>query len=238
MNTSTPVLPLPTAGDLSPAQAQEAQALAAQLTQASLSDMHAFGQDTGQKMNTCSDELLTHMRHSDLEVVGGKLSEIVSTAQRLNLHGFSTQRSKVPVLGAMLDKIKQRKNDFVHQFQGVRSHIDQLMSEVETMQQGLLQRVQALDAAFDAVRTEHDELAVHVHAGELALAHMQTELEQSAASALTPLQAQLQQDRRQAMQALDKRVADLRMLQQAALQQLRQSMIGHMNTRTPLLPQS
>jgi uncharacterized protein YaaN involved in tellurite resistance len=112
------------------------------------------------------------------------------------------------------------------------------MSEVETMQQGLLQRVQALDAAFDAVRTEHDELAVHVHAGELALAHMQTELEQSAASALTPLQAQLQQDRRQAMQALDKRVADLRMLQQAALQQLRQSMIGHMNTRTPLLPQS
>jgi uncharacterized protein YaaN involved in tellurite resistance len=212
-------------------QESKARELAVSLVAANLGDVHNFGRDASKRIADYSDGMLANVRTSDLDEVGVKLSGIVSVAQSLNLHGLSDQRSNLPVVGKFIDKLRVKKNDFVRQFEDVRTQVDTLVNEVDFMQQGLSQRVDSLEIAFDAVRQEHDDLAVYARAGEMALEQLQQHLAQDAGVPKDALQAQALQDKRQAVQVLDKRVADLRMLQHSALQQLPMIRMVQANSR-------
>lgn len=82
-------------------------------------------------------------------------------------------------------------------------------------------RVQALDEAFETIKQEHRQLSAHITAGESVAKNLQQRLAMAAANSDgDALEMQSQQDLRAAMAALQKRVADLQLLQHSALQQL------------------
>jgi uncharacterized protein YaaN involved in tellurite resistance len=168
--------------------------------------------------------MLNNVRAADLDTMGGKLTEIVSSAQSLNFHALGEKRSKMPLIGGLIDRVRQSKDELVNSFSSVRTNIDRLMGEVGAMQHGLNARNVALDTGYGAVKDEYRQLGLHIVAGQLAhqkLGDEITELKAKAASGqLTPLQTQDLQDRVGAADVLDKRIADLRVLQQSALQTL------------------
>ncbi len=187
----------------------------------SLDAIHAFGRDLGEHTSQYADTLLEHVKSKDLDVIGGRLSEIVVAARTLNLGPLSDSRSKVPLIGGLIDKFKLKGEAIVVKFQDVRTQVDTLIGQVGDMQAGLAQRVELLEQAFVSVKQEHGLLGVHISAGETAIGSLGSRLaHQSALAHSDPVLAQEVQDCKAALAALEKRVADMRMLQHAALQQL------------------
>ena len=186
--------------------------------------LRRFGRDTGQKSAGIADQMLLQVRAGDVDGLGGKLTEIVTQAQSLNLHALGEKRSRLPLLGGLIDKMRQRKNEIVSQFSSVQSNIERLMGEVTGMQRGLQSRIDVLDQGFAAVKDEYRELGLHIAAGQIALGRLRDEIangqSRAAGAQLGALQSQELQDKIAAGDMLEKRMADMRVLQHSALQTL------------------
>lgn len=124
------------------------------------------------------------------------------------------------MIGALIDRVRLKGNEVLRRFQDVRTQIDTLVAEVDVMQTGLVQRNASLEASFESVRQEHDLLGAHVAAGEVARGRLAVRLGEMRVEAADPLRAQARHDLQAAIAALEKRVADMKVLQHAALQQL------------------
>jgi uncharacterized protein YaaN involved in tellurite resistance len=197
------------------------QALTEALQRAPLATMHDFGRELGADTARQTDALLEQVKSKDLDAMGARLSEIVTAARGLNLGALSDNRSKLPLIGGLVDKLRVKGGALMLKFQDVRSQIDSLLSELENTKKGLAARVEMLETAYGAVTQEHAMLGAHVQAGEAVLLQLRERVAlQGAAGATDPMQAQALQDLRSAVSALDKRIADLRLLQHAALKQL------------------
>ncbi len=205
---------------LTAAQNEQADALAARLADGNLEKIHAFGRELGQHTAAHADNVLEQVRASDLDLIGTKLGQIVTAAQSLNLHALSDRRSKIPLIGPWIDKLRLNGSEFMRKFQDVKSQIDVLLDEVETMQSGLAERNDGLEASFESVREEHALLGVHIAAGEKVLKALKQRAARPSAAGDDAFKAQERQDTAAAVAALEKRIADLRVLQHASLQQL------------------
>lgn len=222
LSNSSVIAPTPGASlGLPEIEKAKVQELIATLQSGSLEAVHSFGRDLGAHTAQFADTLLEQVKSKDLDVIGGRLSEIVVAAKTLNLGSLSDKRSRIPLIGGLIDKVKLKGDALVGKFQDVRTQVDSLLGEVQGMQTGLAQRVETLEHAFESVKQEHGLLGAHVEAGEAALLTLAQKLAQlSALAQADPLLAQGVQDIRTAMASLEKRVADMRVLQHAALQQL------------------
>ena len=200
------------------------EALANGLDTTRRDQLSRFGRDTGQKSAGIADQMLLQVRAGDVDGLGGKLTEIVTQAQSLNLHALGEKRSRLPLLGGLIDKMRQRKNEIVSQFSSVQSNIERLMGEVTGMQRGLQSRIDVLDQGFAAVKDEYRELGLHIAAGQIALGRLRGEIangqSRAASAQLGALQSQELQDKIAAGDMLEKRMADMRVLQHSALQTL------------------
>lgn len=200
---------------------EKVQELTAELLSGNVNTIHAFGRDLGQHTAAHADALLEQVKSKDLDLMGSRLSEIVVAAKSLNLGAMSNKRSRLPLIGGLVDKVKLRGDTLLVQFQDVRTQVDSLVGEVQGMQAGMAMRVQMLDESFESVKQEHALLGAHIEAGEAALVSLGGKLAMDSALAQSdPVKAQEVQDLRAAIASLEKRVADMRMLQHSALQQL------------------
>lgn len=208
--------------ELSPGEQSQAQKLAEQLQSGSLQAIHSFGREIGTHASIYADSLLEQVKPKDLDLIGGRLTNIVVAAQALNLHSLSDKRSKIPLIGGLIDRMRLRGADIANQFQSVREQVDQLVTEVQEMQSGLAQRVDALDQAFESIKQEYRLLGVHIEAGETVTRNLQQRLSMTVSTEpdIDALKAQELHDLQSAAVALEKRVADLRLLQHSAVQQL------------------
>lgn len=206
--------------------------LTAQLESGSLEQLYSFGRELGAGSAAHTDGLLEQVKSKDLDVIGARLSEIVVAAKSLNMGALSDKRSRIPLIGGLIDKVRLKGGEFVVRFQDVRTQVDSLVDQVQGMQAGLARRVETLEQSFESVKQEHAMLGAHIAAGEAALASMGASLAtRSALAHNDPVAAQAVQDTRAALAALEKRIADMRMLQHSAMQQLPMIRIVQANNR-------
>lgn len=180
--------------------------------------LQGYGRDAAAKTNSFSTQLLDKVRNSDLDASGDKLGEVVKIARSLNLQSFA-ERSKVPLLGPLIDRMKATRDDLIQKYSSTNSQIDQLMREVGQTQATQAQRVKEYDQMHGIVREEHRDLGIHVAAGRMRLAELQQEI-----AALDGRDDPASRLRRSeldtAIRLLDKRVSDLHVLQHATEQTL------------------
>ncbi|MEQ1273628.1 toxic anion resistance protein [Acinetobacter ursingii] len=192
------------------------------LTDMTHSNVSEYGKDIATKTSTYTDELLNLVQNKDLDMTGQKLNEVVQVAQQLNTSSIlnKPKGSSIPILGGLLNKIKGAKQSFDQHFNTTKEQIDALVKEIEQSQNGLKSRVNTLDKMFDAVQDEYKQLGVHVAAGKIK----QQEIQQQIAEL-----NQLEQDQQGTQRIydlnhlannLEKRVSDLQVLQQSAMQTL------------------
>lgn len=195
-------------------------ALAATIDPADRSSLQQFGRTATERNGDLADQLLEQAKSKDLEQSGKMLAEVVSVAQSVNLNALSGRRSSLPVIGPLIDRFRTGRNKFVQQFSSTREQIDTLMSEISVTQQGLNTRVDTLDAMYESVKDEYRELGLCVVAGEVRLDQLRAELDKLSEGNDSGLHAVKRQELTHAINLLDKRVGDLRALQQSALQTL------------------
>ena len=181
-------------------------------------NLHVFGREAAGKTAAFSSQMLDQVRNRDLDEAGDKLGEVVRIARSLDLESF-VGKSKLPVIGGLIDRMRASKDDLVQKFSSTNQQIEQLMRDVAQKQGTQAQRVGEFDRMHDIVREERHALGLHVAAGKLRLAELAAEQQ-----ALAGLDDPASRDRRagveNAIRLLDKRVGDLAVMQHAADQSL------------------
>ena len=78
-------------------------------------NLQVFGREAATRTAAFSSQLLDQVRNRDLDASGEKLGEVVRIARSLKLDGFA-QRSKVPVIGGLIDRLRVSKGELVQKF--------------------------------------------------------------------------------------------------------------------------
>ncbi|WP_180083006.1 toxic anion resistance protein [Acinetobacter sp. YH12102] len=205
---------------LQPADFQEVLAARKELQDMSHNSVAEYGKNIATKTSTYTDELLNLVQNRDLDATGQKLNQVVQVAQQLNTSSILSQKKSSGFFGNLLSKFKGAKGNFDAHFNTTKEQLDVLVKEIETSQSGLKARVDTLDKMFDGVQDEYKQLGVHIAAGRLREQELQQEI--SALTALPQDQTTTQKiyDLNHLANNLEKRVSDLQVLQQSAMQTL------------------
>lgn len=181
-------------------------------------NLQVFGRDAASKTAAFSSQLLDQVRNRDLDASGDKLGEVVRIARSLKLDGLA-ERSRVPVIGALIDKLRASKGELVQKFSDTNRQIEQLMGDVGAQQALMGLRVGEFDRMHQIVRDERHALGLHIAAGKRRLAALHDE-HQAALGQDDPQVRIRQGEVDNAIRLLDKRVGDLVVMQHAADQSL------------------
>lgn len=191
-----------------------------ELAEISTTVVAEYGKNIANKTSTYTDELLDLVQNKDLDATGQKLNQVVQVAQQLNTSSILNKSKSSGFFGGLLSKFKSVKQSFDQHFNTTKEQIDALVKEIESSQSGLKARVGTLDKMFDAVQEEYKQLGVYIAAGQLK----QQDIQQQIATLTNQEQDQqtTQQiyDLNHLANNLEKRVSDLQVLQQSAMQTL------------------
>ena len=198
------------------------EVLAAQkeLSDLSHNSVAEYGKNIASKTSTYTDELLSLVQNKDLDETGQKLNQVVQVAQQLNTSSILNKSKDSGFLANIFNKFKGAKQNFDQQFNNTKEQIDVLVKEIENSQNGLKARVSTLDKMFEGVQDEYKQLGIYIAAGKLKEQELQQEI--AVLTNQTPDQTTTQKiyDLNHIANNLEKRVSDLKILQQSAMQTL------------------
>ncbi|MBI1453409.1 MULTISPECIES: toxic anion resistance protein [Acinetobacter] len=205
---------------LKPADFQDVMTAHKELADMNHNAVAEYGKNIATKTSTYTDELLSLVQNKDLDATGQKLNQVVQVAQQLNTSSILNKSKNSGFLGGLLSKFKGAKQSFDQHFNTTKEQIDALVKEIESSQNGLKARVDTLDRMFNSVQDEYKQLGVYVAAGKLKQQDIQQEI--STLTALEQDQNNTQKiyDLNHLANNLEKRVSDLQVLQQSAMQTL------------------
>ncbi|RKG50205.1 toxic anion resistance protein [Acinetobacter cumulans] len=205
---------------LKPADFQEVMTAHKELAEINHNAVAEYGKNIATKTSTYTDELLSLVQNKDLDATGQKLNQVVQVAQQLNTSSILNKSKNSGFLGGLLSKFKGAKQSFDQHFNTTKEQIDALVKEIESSQNGLKARVDTLDRMFNSVQDEYKQLGVYVAAGKLKQQDIQQEIASLTALEQDQNTTQKIYDLNHLANNLEKRVSDLQVLQQSAMQTL------------------
>lgn len=179
-----------------------------------------YGKNIATQTSGYTDELLNLVQNKDLDETGQKLNQVVQVAQQLNTSSILNKKKNSGFFGGLMGKIKGAKNNIDMHFNTTKEQIDTLVKEIEKSQSGLKARVDTLDRMFHGVQSEYKQLGVYIAAGKLKQDEIQQEILTLTSQAQDQTTTQRVYDLNHLANNLEKRVSDLQVLQQSAMQTL------------------
>lgn len=179
-----------------------------------------YGKNIATQTSGYTDELLNLVQNKDLDETGQKLNQVVQVAQQLNTSSILNKKKNSGFFGGLMSKIKGAKNNIDMHFNTTKEQIDTLVKEIEKSQSGLKARVDTLDRMFNGVQSEYKQLGVYIAAGKLKQDEIQQEISALTSQAQDQTTTQRVYDLNHLANNLEKRVSDLQVLQQSAMQTL------------------
>lgn len=179
-----------------------------------------YGKNIATQTSGYTDELLNLVQNKDLDETGQKLNQVVQVAQQLNTSSILNKKKNSGFFGGLMSKIKGAKNNIDMHFNTTKEQIDTLVKEIEKSQSGLKARVDTLDRMFHGVQSEYKQLGVYIAAGKLKQDEIQQEISTLTSQVQDQTTTQRVYDLNHLANNLEKRVSDLQVLQQSAMQTL------------------
>ncbi|MGF2879407.1 toxic anion resistance protein [Acinetobacter johnsonii] len=179
-----------------------------------------YGKNIATQTSGYTDELLNLVQNKDLDETGQKLNQVVQVAQQLNTSSILNKKKNSGFFGGLMSKIKGAKNNIDMHFNTTKEQIDTLVKEIEKSQSGLKARVDTLDRMFNGVQSEYKQLGVYIAAGKLKQDEIQQEISTLTSQTQDQTTTQRVYDLNHLANNLEKRVSDLQVLQQSAMQTL------------------
>jgi uncharacterized protein YaaN involved in tellurite resistance len=191
--------------------------LEASLDKTNVEAIADFGAELGRTTSTYTDAILAQVRSGDLDKAGDLLGDLAGCAGAANLTALGGDRSKVPVIGPLIDRMKQTRGRVVAKLATVEGQIGNIVEQIEqtkTILRGRIQRYGEMDAG---AREEYRLYGAHIVAAERRLERLRAEYA-DLPEAQTPTDALAHKDHANAIELLEKRAADLRVAQHSTLQ--------------------
>ena len=211
------------------APADEKQQIDGLMNEINLGDSNSiifFGSKAQQELTTISDSMLEGVRNKDVGSAGSSLNNMVSV-----LRGFEVKDYDPNARPGFLARLWARLfggvtpvAKFIQQYEDVRKQVDVVTDDLEGHKTKLLRDITSLDKLYDANLDYFHNLELYIVAGEEKLKHIDTvmlpEAERAAEQSDDVLGAQELRDMRGARDDLERRIHDLKLTRQVAMQSL------------------
>lgn len=199
------------------------------MSEIDLSDSNSiifFGSKAQKELTTISDSMLEGVRNKDLGSAGESLNNMVTV-----LRGFEVENYDPNEKPGFFTRLWRRLfggitpvAKFIQQYEGVRKQVDTVTDDLEGHKTQLLRDITSLDRLYDANLEYFHNLELYIVAGEEKLAYindvMIPEVEARAANSDDILAAQELRDIRTGRDDLERRIHDLKLTRQVAMQGL------------------
>jgi uncharacterized protein YaaN involved in tellurite resistance len=180
-----------------------------------------FGARAQEQLTTISENMLEGVRNKDTGPAGAALNEMLQ-----RLRGFKVDdldpKNKPGFFGRILGSANPIAK-FVQQYEDVRKQIDSVSNRLDTHKNKLMEDIVKLDKLYDANLAYYYTLADYIAAGEEMLRRLDGEIIPAmakAAEGADMLKSQELRDMRQMRDDLERRVHDLKLTRQVAMQSL------------------
>lgn len=181
-----------------------------------------FGARAQEQLTSISENMLEGVRNKDTGPAGAALSEMLT-----RLRGFKVDdldpKNKPGFLGRLLGNANPIAK-FVQQYEDVRKQIDSVSNRLDTHKNKLMEDIVKLDKLYDANLQYYYTLADYIAAGEEMLRRLDGEvipaMAKAAEGGADMLKAQELRDMRSMRDDLERRVHDLKLTRQVAMQSL------------------
>lgn len=201
---------------------QKVQRLAAQIDLNNSQNILDFGCEAQKQLTRIADDMLADVKSKDSGEAGQLLNQMVGL-----MRGFQGSekalRKKPGVLARLFGKNPSFKQ-FFQRFDSVSEQIDQISNHLEAQKQQLLIDIKSLDRLYDANLDYYHELCHYIAAAESVLAHSDQEtlpkLRGQAQASDDIAAAQRLRDYQGHHDELDRRLHDLQLTRQVAMQSL------------------
>ena len=202
--------------------APEIAKLMSEINIADAQTIMAFGSKAQEQLTTISDKMLEGVKNKDLGSAGKDLNEMVAVIRGFDISGLNPNE-KPSLLARMLGKSKPVAK-FVQRYEEVRKQIDSISDKLELHKTQLLTDITTLDRLYSANLDYFHVLEEYIKAGEEKLQELDGQtipdkMKQAETNGET-IAAQELRDLRAARDDLDRRVHDLRLTRQVAMQGL------------------
>lgn len=165
-----------------------------------------------------ADTILSEVNSRDIDIVGEKMTDIVSSVKSINVtgaHSTSQFLVKLPLIGRLFNRVEKVRNRFT----SMSTHIDTVGAELSGARDSLIGRVAMLDTMYDKNLDQFRGLNVDIAAGEIKINEVQLMLPQLAADVKgDPFKAQELNDLTQALNRFEKKIHDLKIIRMTTLQ--------------------
>ncbi len=185
-----------------------------------------FGSKAQQELTSISDNMLEGVRNKDLGSAGASLNQMVTVLRGFEVEnydpnerpGFFTRLFR-KLFGGVTPVAK-----FIQQYEGVRKQVDAVTDDLEGHKTQLLRDITSLDKLYDANLDYFHNLEYYILAGERKLKYIDENMvpaaQKMAESSDEVLAAQELRDVRSGRDDLERRIHDLKLTRQVAMQGL------------------
>ncbi len=203
----------------------EQAAMDSLIQEINLDDSHSllyFGASAQQQLATISDDMLEGVRNKDTGPAGEALNRMVGAVRGFDLGTLDPNR-KQGFFARMLGKAKPVAQ-FLQRYEEVRDQIDAIGDDLERHKTQLLTDITSLDRLYNANLEYFHQLERYIAAGEEKVRQLDEEtipaMETEAENSEQVIKAQQLRDFRSSRDALERRVHDLKLTRQVAMQSL------------------
>lgn len=198
------------------------QALLSEINLADAKSIMFFGSKAQEQLTTISDKMLDGVRNKEVGPAGDDLNTMVATLRGFDVDGLDPNQKPGffdRLLGKATPVVK-----FLQQYEEVRKQIDNITDKLEIHKTTLLTDITSLDKLYAANLEYFHALENYIAAGESKLQQLDNEtipekvkLTENSTEVIT---AQELKDLRSSRDDLERRVHDLRLTRQVAMQSL------------------
>jgi len=180
----------------------------------------SYGLPAQSRIAGFADSLLGDVRNKDAGSAGAALTDLLKKVRELDVDslGGGSRASRIPVFG----RFSKPFGRFADRYQKVSSGIEKVTDSLERSRMGLLKDITVLEKMFELNLEYIKQLDLYIAAGEQILEEMQTvrlpALEAEVRASGDPMAAQRLSDFQQAIGRFERRIHDLKLTRQVAIQ--------------------
>jgi uncharacterized protein YaaN involved in tellurite resistance len=225
MTASVEITPLPQpmrpVAELTPEHQAAISSLAQQIDLSDPGSILRFGQEAQTRAQSAADAMLAGARNQETGEAGRTLSGLLTT-----LRGFDVTKldERPNFFQRIFTKAGAEITGIIQRYETVKGQIETIGDKLDTHRTHLLEDVERLERLYQATLEWFHALGDHIAAGDAVLKRTNEEtlpaLEKQVAEKSDDLAPQRLRDLRGARDELDRRVHDLRLTRQVAMQAL------------------
>lgn len=179
-----------------------------------------FGTNLQQSMSQFSHQMLDKVQSKDMGPVGDSLSHLMGKLKSVNPNDLDP--NKQSKLKRIFRRTKASINEVFSRMQSVSSQIDRITIQLDKHKGNLTKDVELLDGLYDQNKKYFDDVTLYIAAAQRKKQQIQSEtipeLQEKSHNSGNQMDIQAVADMEQFVDRLDKRIYDLQLSRQIAIQ--------------------